>query len=79
MGNETKLGRIVLIDNNDQKPNEAPLYYRVYTEDEMSFETEFLMKPAYDYTNYLVTEAPIPSGMLIKNYILEEAQDGRFD
>lgn len=32
MGSKTKLGRIVLIDNNDQKPNEAPLYYRVYTE-----------------------------------------------
>ena len=34
MGNETKLGRIVLIDNNDQKPTAAPLYYRVYIEDE---------------------------------------------
>ena len=34
MGNKTKLGRIVLIENDDQKPNEAPLYYRVYTEDE---------------------------------------------
>lgn len=34
MGNKTKLGRIVLIDNNDPKPNEAPLYYRIWTEDE---------------------------------------------
>ena len=34
MSTKTKLGRIVLIHNNDPKPNESPLYYRVYTEDE---------------------------------------------
>ena len=42
MGIKTKLGRIVLIDNNDQKPNEAPLYYRVWVEDEFGANEEAL-------------------------------------
>lgn len=39
---ETKLGRMVLIENKDQKPNEAPQYYRVWVEDEFGANEEAL-------------------------------------
>lgn len=34
MGSKTKLGRVVLIENKNPKPNEAAQYYRVWIEDE---------------------------------------------
>ena len=39
---ETKLGRVVLIPNEDPQPNEAPQYYRVWVEDEFGANEEAL-------------------------------------